>query len=228
METVALERRSRNRIISTIFHADGVVVFERERPPLPEAVFVGLGFIFCLSVLCMVFYIEWVLFRCIEPGRWTISGNWLCCLVMAAFLIGATPIFFGCQVFHLRLFGFRVTLRKEGDRVSYRLKSGLIVYRRVLSPRNFAAVRYFFTSRNGWICCAHIGGSFPERIFLFPEMPLTNGICGSETAMRNIALLIGDILRRRLGIAVDVARGGQLMMVLRKRNPRESHGKSVR
>lgn len=204
METLVLERHSGNRIISLISYADGVVVVERGRPSLLAAVFLGLGLIFSLSMICAVFYIEWVSFRSLDPGGWTSSGNWLCCLMMVVFILADIPAFSWVLLLHVRLFGSRVTLRRDGDRVTYRMKSGLIGFSRVLSPRNFAAVRYFFTSRHGWICCAHIGGSFPERIFLLPAMPLTD-IHGSATGVRKNALLISDILRRNLGIEAKIS-----------------------
>lgn len=203
METLVLERRSGKRIISLISYADGAVVVERGRPSLLAAVLLCVGSIFSLSEICAVFCIEWVLFRSIEPGGWTSSGNWLCCLLMVVFLLAVIPAFSLFWLLHVRLFGSRVTLRRDGNRVTYRMKSGLIDFSRVLSPRNFAVVRYFFTSRHGWICCAHIGGSFPERIFLLPAMPLTD-IHGSATGVRKNALLIGDILRRNLGIEVKI------------------------
>ena len=74
MKTVVLDNY--REVAQTISYEDGMVIVDREKPPLPTRIFFALVILLCLGMIGVTFYIESVLLDAILTERLSVFRDW--------------------------------------------------------------------------------------------------------------------------------------------------------
>ena len=197
MKTVVLDNY--REVAQTISYEDGMVIVDREKPPLPTRIFFALVILLCLGMIGVVFYIESVLLDAILTERLSVFRDWPVFLLVLVLLAASFPAFFGCLVCHNGMFGFRVVIRREDGKLRYHLKNGIVDFRKIIPPHRFVVIKKR-CSRGDWSCCAYIGGGRVDAIFSIPILPLVYTLC--KTSPERKSVVIETVIRSCLRLEV--------------------------